>query len=82
MSNNTKNLPLLLLDDASSGVFNVGTYKFTNISFEEAKHILEVHEGEDEILQCISNRNVEEIIFNYLGVEKRVFPYKKIRENR
>ncbi len=83
MTGNNQNLPLLLLDNSSStSVFNVGTYKFTNITFEEAKHILDVHDGEEDILRCFSNQEIEEIIFNHLGVAKRQFPYKRFRNMR
>lgn len=83
MSENKNNLPLLLLDNSSStSVFNVGTYKFTNVSFEEAKHILDVHDGADDILRCFSNQDIETIIFEHLGVAKRDFTYKRIRNMR
>ena len=83
MTNSIKDLPLLLLDNSSStAVFNVGTYKFTNISFEEAKHILDVHDEKDDVLRCFSNQDIETIIVEYLGVARREFTYKKIRNMR
>ena len=82
MTNSIKDLPLLLLDNSSStAVFNVGTYKFTNISFEEAKHVIEVH-AEEDVLRCFSNQALETVIYDYLGIEKRNFNYKNIRNMR
>ncbi len=75
-------LPLLLLDNSNMmSVLNEGEFKCYNLSFDEARHILNVH-SEDEILQCFSNRDIEKIIFEYLGVEKRNFEQKSIRNMR
>ncbi|MBE6891833.1 MAG: hypothetical protein E7481_07400 [Ruminococcaceae bacterium] len=77
-----KSLPFLLLDNSSMmSVLNEGEFKCYNITFEEAKHILEVHEA-DEFLKCFSNPDIESVIFNHLGVTKREFEYKKIRNMR
>ncbi len=79
---NFKNLPLLLLDNSSMmSVLNEGEFKCYNITFEEAKHILEVYD-EAEFLQCFSNPDIESVIFNHLGVSKRNFEYKRIRNMR
>lgn len=79
---NAENLPLLLLDNSSMiSVMNEGQFKCYNISFEEAKHLLEMHD-EDEFIKCFSNPDIETVIFNYLGVTKRNFEYKKIRNMR
>ena len=37
---------------------------------------------EDEFIKCFSNPDIETVIFNYLGVTKRNFEYKKIRNMR
>lgn len=75
-------LPLLLLDNSSTmTVLNEGEFKCYNISFEEAKHILEVYDPED-VLQCFSNPDIEKVIFEYLGVPKREYEYKRIRNMR
>lgn len=43
-------LPLLLLDNSSMmSVLNEGEFKCFNLTFEEAKHILEIH---DEKMSC------------------------------
>ncbi len=78
----SKNLPLLLLDNSSMiSVMNEGEFKCFNIPFEEARHILEIHEA-DEFIKCFSNPDIETVIFDHLGVSKREFEYKKIRNMR
>lgn len=75
-------LPLLLLDNSSMiSVMNQGQFRCSNVTFEEAKHILEVH-NEDEFLKCFSNPDLENIIFDYLGVKGNKYEYKKIRNMR
>ena len=77
-----KHLPLLLLDNSSTmTVLNEGEFKCCNLTFEEARHILEVYEAED-VLQCFSNPDIETVIFDYLGVTKRDYEYKRIRNMR
>ena len=76
---NSNGLPLLLLDNSSMmSVLNEGKFECYNLSFEEAKHMLEVYEEED-ILRCFNNSDIETIIFEYLGVTKKNFTYKHIR---
>lgn len=75
-------LPLLLLDNSSMmSVLNEGEYKCSNITFEEAKHLLEVYDERD-ILRCFNDAGIETIIFEYLGITKRNFEYKHIRNMR
>ena len=77
-----KSLPLLLLDNSSMmSVLNEGEFKCYNLTFEEAKHILEIHD-ESDILRCFSNAEIETVIFEYLGITKRNFTYKRIRNMR
>ena len=72
--------PLLLLDNSSTmTVLNQGEFKCQNLSFEEAKSILEMHD-ETDVLPCFSNQ--ETVIYDYLGISKRSFPYKRIRNMR
>lgn len=79
---NSNGLPLLLLDNSSMmSVLNEGKFECYNLSFEEAKHMLEVYEEED-ILRCFNNSDIETIIFEYLGVTKKNFTYKHIRNMR
>ena len=80
--NNQKDLPLLLLDNSSMmSVLNQGEFKCYNMTFEEAKHAIEVH-AEEDILRCFSDGAIETVIYDYLGIEKRNFTYKKIRNMR
>ena len=79
---NNKDLPLLLLDNSNTmSVLNEGEFKCQNITFDEAKHILEIH-NEDEVLRCFSNQDIETIIYQHLGIEKRNYEYKHIRNMR
>lgn len=74
--------PLLLLDNSSMiSVINQGEFRCTNLSFEEAKAILDMH-GADNVLKCFSNPDIESIIFNYLGISDQSYPYKHIRNMR
>lgn len=74
--------PLLLLDNSNMmSVLNEGEFKCSNLSFEEAKAIIDMYD-EAEILRCFTNADIETIIFDYLGINKRVFPFKKIRNMR
>ncbi len=74
--------PLLLLDNSNmNSVINQGQFKSTNLNFEEAKAILDMH-GDDDVLKCFSNLEIEDIIFNYLGIARREYPYKRIRNMR
>ena len=80
--NSQKDLPLLLLDNSSMmSVLNQGEFKCYNLTFEEAKHILEIH-NEEDVLRCFSDGAIETVIYDYLGIAKRDFPYKKIRNMR
>ena len=79
---NKKSLPLLLLDNSSMmTALNQGEFKCYNLSFEEAKHILEVYD-ETDVLRCFSNPDIETVIYDYLGVPKREYTYKRIRNIR
>ena len=71
---------LLLLDNSSMmPVVNKGVFKCTDVTFEEAKAILEMHDEKD-VIQCFTNMNIQTIIFGYLGIEKRNFQFKRIRD--
>ena len=76
------NLPLLLLDNSNMmSVLNKGEFKCDNLSFEEAKNIIDMYD-EKEVLLCFTNREIEKIIFENLGVKKRNFEQKSIRNMR
>lgn len=77
-----KSLPLLLLDNSSMmSVLNEGEFRCKNLTFEDAKHILEIHD-ESDILRCFNNSDIETIIFDYLGITKKNYTYKHIRNMR
>lgn len=74
--------PLLLLDNGSMmSVVNTGEFKSTNLSFEEAKAIIEMYD-EADIIKCFNDNDIENIIFNYLGIAKKDYVYKHIRNMR
>lgn len=77
----SKKEPLLLLDNRTMHVIGAGTYRSTNLTFEEAKAIIEMHEG-DDILRCFTDIAIEQVIHDYLGIEKCHFPYKNLRKMR
>ena len=81
MSNHA-DLPLLLLDNSNMmNVLNEGEFKCYNLSFEDAKHILEIHD-EADVLRCFSNADIKTVMYDYLGIAKRDFEYKRIRNMR
>ena len=74
--------PLLLLDNSNMmSVLNEGEFKCSNLTFEETKAIIDMYD-EDMILRCITNVDIETVIFDYLGITKRDFEFKKIRNMR
>ncbi len=74
--------PLLLLDNSNTmSVLNQGEFKCQNLTFEEARSIIEMHD-ESDILRCFSNLDLETVIYDYLGISKRNFEYKRIRNMR
>lgn len=80
--NDIKNLPLLLLDNGSMmSVLNEGVFKCHNLTLNEAAKILETF-SEDQVLRCFNNQDMETVIFDYLGSQKRNFEYKRIRNMR
>ncbi len=77
-----KDLPLLLLDNSSMmSVLNEGSFKCHNITLDEAKVILEAY-NEEDVLRCFSNQDIETVMFDYLGIARKNFTYKRIRNMR
>lgn len=73
--------PLLLLDNSTmNSVVNQGEFKSTNLSFEEATAILEMHG--DDVLQCFSDFSLESIIFPTIGIADKQYVHKHIRNMR
>lgn len=74
--------PLLLLDNSNMNtLFNEGEYKCTNMSFEEAREIVDMY-NKDEIILCFSHPDTYNIIFNYIGVPNKDYEYKQFRNMR
>lgn len=77
-----EDLPLLLVDNRNvMSIMNEGEFRCSGLSFEEAKAIIEMHE-EDDILRCFAGYDLEEIVFDYLGIEQRGIKYKNITNMR
>ena len=71
--------PLLLLDNSNTKIlFNEGEFKCTNMTFEEAREIIGMYD-KDDILLCFSHPDTYDIIFNYIGIPKKDYEYKAIR---
>ncbi len=70
--------PLLLVDNKNiMSVINEGEFKFSPLTFEDAKSIIDMHD-EDDVINLFSGHSLEEIVFNYLDVEDRNFEYGHI----
>jgi hypothetical protein len=82
MAKNKNEQPLLLLDNSNMNtLFNEGEYKCTNMTFEEVREIIGMYNKED-ILVCFSHPDTYDIIFNYIGIPKKDYTYKSIRNMR
>ncbi|MDF2540884.1 MAG: hypothetical protein K0S47_602 [Herbinix sp.] len=74
--------PLLLLDNSNmTSLINEGEFKCTNMSFEEAREIIGMYDI-DDILVCFNHPDIFNIIFNYIGIPKKDYTYKNIRNMR
>lgn len=73
--------PLLLLDNSTMYVIGAGDYHSTNLTFEEAKAIIDMYNTED-ILRCFTDRATEQVFHDFVGIEPRDFVYKPIRKMR
>ena len=66
-----KSLPLLLLDNSSMmSVLNEGEFKCYNLTFEEVHAMLDTY-PEDAVAKCFSSYDLEEIVFDYIGAERK-----------
>ena len=70
-----KKEPLLLLDNSTMYVIGAGDYHSTNLTFEEAKAIIDMYQTED-ILRCFTDRATEQVLHDFVGIEPRDFAYK------
>lgn len=74
--------PLLLLDNSNMmSLMNEGEFRCSNLSFAEAKAILEMH-NESDVVRCFTNNDIENIIFDYLDIARKEYAYKYIRNMR
>ena len=73
--------PLLLFDNSEMiSLLNEGEYKVMNLSFDEAREIIDSHG--DDVIKCFTRNELELIMFNYLGMKQRQYTYKNIRNIR
>ncbi len=73
--------PLLLLDNSTMYVIGKGTYKVESTNFAEAKAIIDIF-GEEDVLRCYTDSAIDKVIHDYVGVQDRNFPRKKITRMR
>lgn len=74
------NAPMLLLDNESLAQILVnGDFRFTTLTFEEAKAIIDMN-YDAEVQRCFISRELESVIYEYIGIAQRDFPYKATRE--
>ena len=73
--------PLLLIDNSTMYVIGKGTYKVESMTFAEAKAIIDIF-GEEDVLRCYTDSEIDRVIHDYVGVEERDFPRKKITRMR
>lgn len=72
--------PLLLLNNETLAyILGDGDYRFANLTFDEAKAILDMN-AEEDIVKCFENAELEEAIYQYLDIERREFQYMPVRE--
>ncbi|MFR8126096.1 MAG: hypothetical protein ACLU8J_04055 [Acutalibacter sp.] len=67
-----KREPLLLLDNSTMYVIGAGDYHSTNLSFEEAKAIIDMYSTED-ILRCFTDRH-RQVLHDFMGIEPGTSP--------
>lgn len=72
---------LLLLDNSTMYVVGAGDYHSTDLTFDEAKAIIDMYDTED-ILRCFTDRAIEDVLHEYVGVVRRDFAYKPVRKMR
>ncbi|MBQ5968807.1 MAG: DUF1874 domain-containing protein [Clostridia bacterium] len=73
-------LPLILVDNTNIlSILNEGEYKFTNLTFEEAKAIIDMHD-DDDVIKFFSGYELKQVVFNYLNVTDRDFKYEPITD--
>lgn len=80
MGNTHSENTLLLLDDRSlSYILSDGEYRFANLKFSEAKAIMDMNH-DSEVVRCFHNEDLESVMYNYLGIERREFRFDSVRQ--
>ena len=63
--------PLLLVDSNNIlSIINEGEFKCYNLTFEEVAAMLDTY-PEDAVAKCFSSFEFEEIVFDYIGAERK-----------
>ena len=63
--------PLLLVDDNNIlSIINEGEFKCYNLTFDEVHAMLDTY-PEDAVAKCFSSFELEEIVFDYIGAERK-----------
>lgn len=71
---------LYLLDENTLvKILKQGEFRLANLTFEETKALVHVHNVED-IKKCFSNSYIEDIIYEHIGIGHNQFTYEPIDE--
>ena len=63
--------PLLLVDSNNIlSIINEGEFKCYNLTFDEVHAMLDTY-PEDAVAKCFSSFELEEIVFDYIGAERK-----------
>ena len=74
------NVALYLLDENTLiKILKQGEFRLSNLTFEETKALVHVHNG-DDIKKCFSNSYIEDIIYEHIGIGRNQFIYEPIDE--
>ena len=80
MEQSSVGYPLLLLDNETLAyILGDGDFRFANLTFDEAKAILDMN-AEEDIAKCFEDKDLENAIYEYLGIERRSFEYRPVRQ--
>lgn len=80
MEQSSVGYPLLLLENETLAyILGDGDYRFANLTFDEAKAILDMN-AEEDIVKCFEDHDLEDAIYEYLGIERRTFCYQPVRQ--
>lgn len=72
--------PLLLLDnDSLLRILHQGHFRIEEISFEEAKAIVDMHESR-EVKRCFQSDDIADLLYRHLEIPARNFDYLEVNE--